>query len=147
MCDQKLLPVMLASQAQVDAAAQAMTDELAGCLTVAGGLSCKLVQDMTSSTGTFAEQRVPVLQELPKDPQRHSIKTKNNIERFTWEFLANRTFTGEPHDTVDKDGQAIGCDPDTNKCPASEVCCTCLCMGIGISDVSAWLCPTFCALS
>lgn len=106
---------------QVDSAAAALADTLAGCLTTNGGLTCDLVQTMTSNTVPTAEQRPPVLRALTPDPQLHSIALKNNVERFTWEFLTNRTFTGVPEDTVDADGQPVGCDPVTNVCPADKV--------------------------
>ena len=120
-----LLCVLQATQG-----AQVVAAEYSECLLRTGGLACAMVQSMTSTTSDTAEQRPPVLQGLTKDAQDHSIEFKNNIERIVWEFLTNRTFVGEPQNATDKDGNPVGCDPDTNKCrdglvrtPATPLSC------------------------
>jgi hypothetical protein len=75
---------------------------------------------MTESTSTKAEQRVPVLHKLSEDTQEYGTDNKLNVERFVWEFLANRSFTGEPHSLQGGDGKSVGCSYK-NKCPDSEV--------------------------
>lgn len=104
-----------------------LTDELFECLAKPHGLRCELVQSMTG-THTFssaerntAEQYVGVLRERPVDDQSRGATHKKNIERFVWEFLANRTYTGTPHDVPDKDGAPVGCDENINTCPEQEV--------------------------
>lgn len=104
-----------------------LTDELFDCLANPGGLQCGLVQSMTG-THTFssadrstAEQYIGVLRELPSDDQSRAPAYKKNIERFVWEFLANRTYEGTPHDVIDRDGQEVGCDNNVNTCSEQEV--------------------------
>eukprot|EP00892_Ulva_mutabilis_P006877 jgi/Ulvmu1/4561/UM002_0289.1 len=105
-----------------------MTDELFECLSKPGGLRCGLVRAMTGSHSLTsaeqdtAEQYVGVLRELPPDDQSRNATYKKNIERFVWEFLANRTYSGAPHDVPDKDGVLVGCDSLINRCPENEVC-------------------------
>ena len=98
--------------------AQATAAELAGCLLVPGGLGCELVAGMTPAVGDTAEYRVPVLRALSPDAQdldsAAGVVTKLNVERFAWEFLANRTFTGAPR-LLSVDGEEVGCDT-ANKC-------------------------------
>lgn len=104
-----------------------MTNDLFECIAKPRGLRCDLVQEMTgthsfsSADRDTAEQYVGVLRELPFDDQSRNATFKKNVERFVWEFLANRTFTGVPHDVPDKDGVLVGCDNNVNRCPDHEV--------------------------
>jgi hypothetical protein len=108
---------------QVERSAQRLAADLRKCLLVADGLNCELFTSMTSASGgTTAEYRVPVLMGgLDADAQAPSFVTKNNIERFVWEFLTNRTFAGEPHGLKDDAGDAVGCDPVKYTCSKGEV--------------------------
>ena len=110
---------------QVSAAAQALANELNACLVQTGGLSCELVQSMTSTTVTTAERQPSVVNSLTADPQEYSIRLKNNVERFVFEFLTNRTFVGQPHDLKDENGEPVGCDTLQYRCSAGEVCTCC----------------------
>lgn len=107
-----------------------LTDELFECLAKPRGLRCDLVQSMTgtrlfsSTERNTAEQYVSVLRELPADDQALVVGRKShkkNIERFVWEFLANRTHSGDPHDVPNDDGEMVGCDNSVNTCPEREV--------------------------
>lgn len=108
-------------------AASDLTDELFECLAKPHGLRCHLVQSMTgthlfsSAERNTAEQYVGVLRELPADDQSRGPTHKKNIERFVWEFLANRTYSGDPHDVPNSDGEMVGCDNNVNTCPDNEV--------------------------
>lgn len=103
-------------------AVEQLTTELLGCLLRPGGLSCALVQHMTSTFQPDAEQYASVLLYPTRNDQDPDANSKKNVERFVWEFLANRTFTGEPHLVPDAQGEEVGCDPVVNTCPAGEVC-------------------------
>jgi hypothetical protein len=73
--------------------------ELFDCLSKPNGLECDLVQNMTSPRGKKAEQFVSVLRGRPEDEQE--MESKKGIEMFLWEYLANRTFTGEAQQAAD----------------------------------------------
>lgn len=101
--------------------AQALADDLHACLIATGGLACDLVQSVTSTTAATAERQPSVLNGLLADPQTYSHVLKNNVERFVWEFLTNRTYVGEPRLLKNDAGQDVGCDTLTYRCPDGEV--------------------------
>jgi hypothetical protein len=104
---------------QVEAEAQAITTALVDCL-LRVGFACNLGKHMTPGKSSKAHQRVPVLHKLSAETQEYDTDSKQNVERFVWEFLANRSFTGEPHSVQKGDGKGVSCN-QKSKCPDSEV--------------------------
>lgn len=107
-----------------------LAQTLYDCLLRPGGLTCDLVAAMTSVQPVLTESSAPVgtaemrpqaLRALPQDTQTPDVLRTSNIERFVWEFLANRTFAGEPHELKDGKGEPIGCGIDEHRCPGDEV--------------------------
>lgn len=94
--------------------------ELFACLGKPNGLDCDLVQGMTSTNTDRAEQFVSTLAARPDDEQDGG-QNKNNIERFLWEYLANRTHTGEAEQVADGD-KMIGCKHSKQPCADGKVC-------------------------
>ena len=98
---------------------QRLAQDLMDCLLTAEGLNCALVTEMISTTQDTSEQYIGVLPRLSTDDQSADITVKKNVERFAWEFLANRTRVGDP---------TTACDPytvSTDKrltCATDEVC-------------------------
>jgi hypothetical protein len=101
-----------------------LTSELGNCLLTLGGLNCDLAQAMTSTYVDMAQQHVGTLSRLTDDDQDPSPTVKLDIERFLWEYLANRTFTGEPRLVTAPDGKQSGCNFASLKCNDDEVCCS-----------------------
>jgi len=93
------------------------------CLLLEGGLKCDLVTQMTSPVGDTAEQYVGALNFVTRDDQEPAAGSKKDIERFVWEFLANRTALGAPQQAADPaSGEMRGCDPYTVPLEKRAVC-------------------------
>ena len=123
--------------AQVDTRAQALAEELSDCLVKPGGVACKLMQDMTHSLDdpdqpTTAQQRPQPLHAVAYTFGNVSLEATSDpdgkvvAERFMWEFLVNRTFSGKPSQEKDDNGDAVGCNPASNSCKQEGQVCALL---------------------
>ena len=68
-----------------------------------------------------AEQYVSVLQKRLGDEQGPT-NGKKNVERFVWQYLANRTHTGEPTQVAHKDNKMVDCTYEKQPCGDGQVC-------------------------
>lgn len=103
-------------------AVEAHAEELFSCLGRPTGLECDLAQTMMSySIEPVAEQFVSVLQ-VRSDDEQDPTSRKKNVERFVWQYLANRTHTGEPTQVAHKDNKMVDCTYEKQPCGDGQVC-------------------------
>ena len=101
-------------------AVEAHAEELFSCLGRPTGLECDLAQTMMSySIEPVAEQFVSVLQ-VRSDDEQDPTSRKKNVERFVWQYLANRTHTGEPAQVADRDNM-VDCTHTEQPCSDGQV--------------------------
>lgn len=93
---------------------EAHAKELFACLGEPSGLECDLAKAMFAPSKDAAEQFVSVLLSKPDDEQDRS-RSKKNIEAFVWEYLANRTYTGEAEQVADGD-KMVDCRHTKHPC-------------------------------
>eukprot|EP01023_Acetabularia_acetabulum_P063090 TRINITY_DN787_c0_g1_i2.p1 TRINITY_DN787_c0_g1~~TRINITY_DN787_c0_g1_i2.p1 ORF type:complete len:669 (+),score=79.44 TRINITY_DN787_c0_g1_i2:55-2061(+) len=87
------------------------------CLqTVNPGLSCPIAQQLMSYSLQGAKSTVGQLKSITKNPQNQDLNAKRNIERFVYNFVANRTGI--------KLEEEQRCDPTSNDnfCADGSVC-------------------------
>lgn len=103
-----------------------LTSQLSECLLTATGLSCALVQDMTSTYVSMAQQHVGTLSRLTDNDQDPAPTVKQDIERFLWEYLADRTHTRTP------EAEAVACNYSSLQCGDGEVRARSVCTPVSL---------------